>query len=78
MSDSSTQEASEAQPKDYFKKGHHVNKIFISTSMRPEPRLNEIKRLASLCGVPVLLVERRAIDRLVATRLQASRYCCQD
>ncbi len=45
-------------------KGPHVNKIFISDNMRPDPRLNEIKRLASLSGTPVFLVERRKLDRL--------------
>ncbi len=44
---------------------HHVNKIFICSSMRPDPRLAEIKRLAGLSSIPVMLVDRRKIDRMV-------------
>jgi 23S rRNA (guanosine2251-2'-O)-methyltransferase len=60
-----TQPVVERAMPERLHKGPHVNKIFISDSMRPDPRLNEIKRLASLSGTPVLLVERRKLDRLV-------------
>lgn len=45
-------------------KGGDVSKVFISSGLRPDARIEEIKRLAKLKGVTVSAVERRQLDRL--------------
>jgi 23S rRNA (guanosine2251-2'-O)-methyltransferase len=42
-----------------------VSKVLLADGMRPDRRIDEIKRLAKLKGVPVAVVERRRLDRLV-------------
>lgn len=42
-----------------------LSKVFVCDGMRPDKRIDEIKRLARLAGVPVTVVEKRRLDRLV-------------
>lgn len=45
-----------------------LSKVFVSDGMRPDKRIDEIKRLARLAGVPVTVVEKRRLDRLVGAQ----------
>src|SRR5262249_45522859 len=42
-----------------------VSKVYLAEGMRPGGRIEEIKRLAKQAGVPLTVVERRRLDRLV-------------
>jgi 23S rRNA (guanosine2251-2'-O)-methyltransferase len=43
--------------------GVKVNKIVIAQGLRPDARLEQIKKLAKLHNIPISLVERRVLDR---------------
>lgn len=58
--------ASEAKARPPARAGAgQVSKVYLAEGMRPDSRVDQIKRLAKQAGVPLTVVERRRLDRLV-------------
>jgi 23S rRNA (guanosine2251-2'-O)-methyltransferase len=56
---------SAAEAKDERAGASQVSKVYLAEGMRPDGRIDEIKQLAKQAGVPLTVVERRRLDRLV-------------
>lgn len=63
-----------------------MSEIFLAANLRPDTRLDEVKRLAASLDVPIRTVDRRELDKMsvrgahqgVVARLEAFRYADLD
>jgi len=46
-----------------LRSGQHLRRIMLARGAKPNPTLDEIRRLAAIDGIPVKLVERAELDR---------------